>query len=35
MDDAQVEQYLKWADELDIKYTIDIREGVYYKEDEA
>lgn len=33
MDDKQVEQYLEWAKELDITYTIDIKEGVYYKED--
>ena len=33
MDDKQVEQYLEWAKELDITYTIDIKEGVEYTED--
>ena len=35
MDDKQVEQYLEWAKELDITYTIEIKEGVYYKEDQV
>lgn len=28
LNDKQVEQYIKWANELDITYTIDIKEGV-------
>ena len=28
LDDEQVEQYLKWAEELDITYQIDIKENV-------
>jgi len=30
LNDEQVEQYLAWARELDITYTIDIKEGVKY-----
>ena len=30
LNDEQVEQYLAWAKELDITYTIDIKEGVKY-----
>ncbi len=35
LEDRQVEQYLEWAKELDITYTIDILENRYYKEDEV
>ena len=28
LDDIQVEQYLNWAKDLDITYTIDIKKGV-------
>ena len=28
LNDSQVEQYIKWAEELGITYTIDIKEGV-------
>ena len=28
LNDKQVEQYIKWANELDITYTIEVKEGV-------
>ncbi len=28
LEDEQVEQYLKWAEELGITYTMEIKEGV-------
>ena len=28
LNDKQVEQYIKWAEELEITYTIDVKEGV-------
>ena len=28
LDDKQVEQYIKWAEELGITYTIEIKEGL-------
>lgn len=28
LDDVQVEQYLQWAEELDITYTMEVKEGV-------
>ena len=28
LNDKQVEQYIKWANELEITYTIDVKEGV-------
>ena len=32
LDDAQVEQYLQWAKELDITYQIEIKENVVCKD---
>ena len=33
LNDAQVEQYLKWAEELGITYQIDLREGKTWDEE--
>ena len=30
LDDQQVEQYIAWANDLGITYTIDIKEGVKF-----
>ena len=27
-EDEQIEQYIQWAEELDITYTMEIKEGV-------
>ena len=35
LNDEQVAQYLKWAEELDITYTIDIKEGVKWSPEMA
>ncbi len=32
LDDKQVEQYIRWAEELDITYTLEIKEGVLPKD---
>ncbi len=32
LNDDQVEQYLKWAEELGITYTMNIKEGVTWTE---
>ncbi len=33
LDDDQVEQYLKWAEELGITYNIEIKEGKKWEEE--